>query len=241
MHTKYFIIISLSLMFFSCASLPVYRTSSLDNDKYFDSGREIISKENDKFKILLNFESQSGSDLIFYLTIYNNSDESILIDPSAIYAEIKEANYPEKSDRKIFVNNPEDEIGQIDKNINQTNSNASFKAGVFLLGSFANLAESIATIGKNKTDEQIEEEDRASEDLQSSIEENKAEYDEKMNSLNQQKNYWENEALRKTTLRRNENISGYIHLTVNPDILLFNLIIPIENDVFELHYKLNEI
>ena len=197
MHTKYFIIISLALLFSSCASLPVYRTSSLDNDKYFESGREIISKENDKFRILLNFESQSGSDLIFYLTVYNNSDESIIIDPSAIYAEIKESNYPEKLDKKIFVTNPEDEIGQIDKNINQTNSKASFKTGVFLLGSFANLAESIATIGKNKTDEQIEEENRASEDLQSSIENSTAEFDEKMNSLNKQKKYWENELLEK--------------------------------------------
>ena len=241
MNTKYLIVISFALLFSSCASLPVYRTSSLDNDKFFESGREVISKENNKFRILVNFESQSGSDLIFYLTVYNNSNEAIIFDPSVIYAEIKQASYPEKLNRKIFVTNPEDEIGQIDKDINRTNSKESFNTGVYLLGSFASLAESIATIGKNKTDEQIEEENRACEDLQNSMENNKAEYDEKMNSLNQQKNYWEIEALRKTTLKGNENVSGYIHLKVNSDILLFNLIIPIGNDKFEFRYKLIEI
>lgn len=238
MHTKYLLIISVAFLFSACASLPVFRTSSLEQNKYFDSGREVVSKENSKIKILLNFENQSGADLVFYLTIYNKSDESLLIDPSIIYAEIKEALYPEKINRKIFAINPEVEIEQIDKEINKTNADESLKRGIFVLGSFANLAESIATIGKDKTDSQIEEENRTREDLQNSIENDKTAYKEKMNSLDQQKNYWENNVFRKTTLRSKENISGYFHIPVNSDIMLFNLIIPVGNDKFEFRYKL---
>lgn len=240
MHTKYFFIISIALLFSACASIPVYRISSLEKNKYFDSGREVISKEKDKVKILLNFESQSGTDLVFYLAVYNKSDASILIDPSAIYAEIKKAKHPGKINNKIFVTDPEVEIEKIDKEINQTNSDQSLKTGIHVLESFANLAESIATIGKNKTDEQIEEENRTSEDLQNSIDKDKTTYDEKMYSLNEQKNYWGNDVLRKTTLRSNENISGYFHLHVNSNIFQFNLIIPIENDKFGFQYKLLE-
>ena len=138
------------------------------------------------------------------------------------------------------MTDPEVEIEKIDKEINQTNSDQSLKTGIHVLESFANLAESIATIGKNKTDEQIEEENRTSEDLQNSIDKDKTTYDEKMYSLNEQKNYWGNDVLRKTTLRSNENISGYFHLHVNSNIFQFNLIIPIENDKFGFQYKLLE-
>ena len=224
-----------TFIFISCASIPVYRVNSLENSKYYLMGRETIIKKDNDINVILNFENQSGKELIFYLVVENNSLKSITIDPSKIYAEILDSPDASNSSKKIYAVEPENELVRVDKEINQVNANKQTADGINFIVATLDLASSTAGIFEKKSEEQINREYSERMERKDNMERDEEEYNEDINKLNQNKKYWEDEVLRITTLKTEERIGGFFHLQIYPETDYFNLVIPIGHKEFKFH------
>jgi len=95
----------------------------------------------------------------------------------------------------------------------------------------------VATIGQNKTPEQRKAEAQQNRQLQSSEAQNQTDYDSQIQNLSNQKDYWENATLRKTTLFPNNAIAGKVIFPLDTSMTTFTLVFPVDTTSIEFGFK----
>ena len=66
-----------------------YFLDTIEEEKWYYEGREIILKEKDELQIIFSFEDQFRNDLIFNFSIINASDNTIELDLANFFANRK--------------------------------------------------------------------------------------------------------------------------------------------------------
>lgn len=237
------IIIFASVLVLTCCSqYPIYRynVSSLDNQKWFYKGREIISSEINDILAVISYEDQVRDNLVFNLSIINKSDGKIEIDPSKIFLEIQKT-YPEDfyGNKKIIYNSidPESRINLLNKSITSLNASQQTTDVVYTFVCLADLVKDFSELNKEKSTDELYAESLVRQERTQAKVSQDINYQNNLSFYMDSKYYWENLVLRKTTLYPDEEISGYVHLPLDENAREILICVPINNIEFSFKYS----
>ncbi|MDP4192151.1 MAG: hypothetical protein Q8858_11335 [Bacteroidota bacterium] len=234
-----FALFCFSLLQINCASAPVYRLQSEENSDEWYYGRKVITKEDNLASVKLTFEDASDGNYTFYLDVQNTSDQKFTIDPSNIYLETYK---PQKDQEPLIISrihalDPEARILKIDKEINSANSSENTRRGVSCFLSAVDLVGTVATVGEKKSKEEVEEKNRERENRQIADENAENDYDKKLNDLNNKRDYWQNDALRKITISPDQKAGGFITIPIAANALFLRVVVEINSSKYFFNYK----
>ncbi len=230
------LVFAASLLFISCSSIPAFLIKSSEKESEFYMGREYVSKEDTSARIILNFEDQDKDVFVFYIKVKSFQDSSFIFDPGKIFVEIVEPEL-DKKDFKIFALDPEGQIEQINHSINSATATKQTTDGLNFILAVADIAGEIATIGKEKSEEEIEEKQAIRDDWQKSIDNNEADYNDRIADLNNKKYFWQNNVLRKTTMYLADTIEGFIYIPCYVKGKLIKVNVPVGNALYSFLYN----
>jgi hypothetical protein len=213
-------------------SFKVYNLSVKQNNAIWLNGRELVKVTENNVEVIVNFDHVEHGIVSFDLSIANYTDEAILITPEEFYCSV--TNRLEE-ERIIYALNPEEMILKYDKQIESTYAQNKSDNGTELLFSLFDLAEDIHN--KDKTDEDIEKQKIDREEREERYDKNEEKYITSMNQLYNERNLWQNQALRKTTLFPNQKISGKLFFKIPNNTLTLQLVLPIEDRNLKLEYE----
>ena len=224
------------ILLYGCTSFPVYRLHAIEQPEDIYMGMETIKKIDWKVELLLQFERQTGKNYEFFLSIKNNSSKPFIFDPKEIYSVIIKG-VSDNSNKRYFAIDPEEHLKKIDSKINHTVAAKKTTDGINGFIAFLDIASTIATIGNNKSREQLQQEQENREEFHRNIQEEEINYRNKMSSLNDQKNYWENETLRITKYYPKDKIGGLFYMPIIQNADIVKVVIPINAIDYEFMFK----
>lgn len=241
------------LLFFltlcSCATpIPIIRLSAdevPENAKRFWFGAEQVFLEHEGVKVVVTFVESTPLDLIFSVEVINTSGKEILIAPEKIYYQafqVVDSVKHRLAPQYHLARNPEEEILNIDKEKSITEAQAQNSAGFNTVVTLVQVADDIgSSVSKNDTRQAQDERNQDMQNQEEYYQSQKNGYLNETQSLNQMREYWANNTLRKTHLPNGNSIEGTVLIPRNDKANYLKFVIPIEKINFVVDYKQNVI
>lgn len=187
---------------------PVIRLEA-GQEVIWNAGRQILHAADSSFSIALMYEKVDSDQYRFQVEIANHDRQTVLISPENFY-------YTYKSSETVRVpaTDPESEILELEKKYSRDYASYQTNSGNNSLLALFNVVALVATIGEEQTEE---------EELQTEINNLKVENADLENELELNKNqtqymngltFWEQKALRRTTLPPGTSVSGLVFFPV---------------------------
>ena len=233
---------NLSILLFSfifsacCAGPSIYKLASEEPEIDYLMGAEIITKENHSVVVSLNFEEQIDNEFYFYAYIKNNSLNPIIFSPENIFAEIfdEDMEYLSAHWDTLYACDPEMKILTLNSDLQSRTNQYEFVTGLNSVFGLLSIATDIAT---GPSDTKL---DRVADDIMIWSENQSNEninYSNEMNVLENSKQFWKDEVLRKTTLYTEDKIGGVFLIPVVPKAKFAKLHIILGGKDFSFLYK----
>ncbi|MGE5403041.1 MAG: hypothetical protein ACM3S2_21785 [Ignavibacteriales bacterium] len=235
-------IILLSFLQFNCGKTPVYRVVPVGQLSEWDFGREVVSSQDSLGKVTLSFEAVRDNYYVFYLNYQNFGHNSVLLDPAEIYY----TSYRDSIDgnlsasgrgARISAVDPELTLLGIERRKNDLEASEGTRLGVNAVVGTIDLVAAIATIGKKRSSEEVKKEENEREQRRISEANARIEYENNMAKMSNEKDYWQNEVLRKVTVHPDEKEGGYFHLPINKKAGLLRLVVPVDSSLYYFDYR----
>ncbi len=230
----------------------VYRVDPISSDTVWKSGEEFQTATKDSLSVSVAFEEELGGNMTFYLVVGNMGADTMLVVPEELYYCGTHPQYvwknpsaeesfigsdsPNISDT-IHAVNPEGQILSIDRQMEQANAAYAANEGVNSAARIMQVVGDVAAIAKDKNETNVRQEDRANQSLNKSEAENEANYNATMKQLSDEKDYWQNATLRKTTLFPNTAVAGKVSFPLDRNLQSLKFIVPIDTTIFEFDFK----
>ena len=215
------------LLFISGCSVTYYKLQTADSNIDFYKGREVAHRDDDNYSTSVSFEDQDNGNFIFYVTAKNLSNSAITFYPENIYADQLGENQElinNPNANSFFAINPEKKLDYLESELERRKSQHNVTSGInFFLAAVSvaadlsddhsrykakKVGDDIATWANNQTNENVN-------------------YDIDKKNINSQKDFWQNQVLRKTTLYKNDNIGGLVFVPFNKDAKYIRLVVPV--------------
>ena len=210
-------------------------TLTPDEESSLEMGRRVIEKENSFALSALSFEDKTENEFIFYLFVENKDEEIFLLDPQEILVKAYDEHKNKIQLPVIHAIDPEEQIYVLDKNIEERENTHEVVTGL-------NIAFSLLDTFVDLTDD---DDNNAEEVLENVVifsgkqigEE--IDYDNDIDYLKSQKDYWKNEVLRRTELSKEENIGGVFYLPIIREAKFIKIYVPLGKTIHT--YKFEQI
>jgi hypothetical protein len=223
----------LSLLFVNCSASLFSLTP--DEESSLEMGRRVITKENDFAYSTLSFEEQAEDHFILYTFIYNKEQKDFVFDPADIYVKYFDEEKRVIKDYKGFALDPEEQIYQFDKSIEERENEHEVNTGL-------NIAFSLFDTIVDLTDDEDNDAEEVLENVLifggNQINE-EIDYENDLEYLKSYRTYWKNEALRKTNLSEDKGVDGIIYLPINENAKYIKVYLPIGKTMHS--YKFQQI
>lgn len=204
-----------------CSSQKFYTIEPAEKEFDYYEGRKVLIRKVANVDVYMNYEYRDHDNFVFYMFAVNNSEDRVTIDPSKINTLQSGKVMKEVGIRPL---NPEVEIELIRKG--QAELNDSHAANVGMNCLFATF-DVVADIADGEGEE-------AAADAGYWVEEMEYEqdgYEYESNELAAHKLFWENEALRFTTLYPDEEVGGLIFVPVQHAADRINFLVEVNNTI----------
>lgn len=224
------LVLFLPLLFFSCATpAPISKlTSSQSEIAFWNNGREVLVQSKDSISIEVSFYEKQHNLFIFDVTVANEKGKSVIIDPiqfSYIPISLKGDTLS-----AVLATNPESKILEHQMKLSKLDAERKNElTELFIFGSLEVLSELSESQDYETTD-----------DYPSSFEI----YDREIARINyreltstDEKVYWENQTIRKTTLFSDHYISGQVLFQYKSDLKKIGLLFSIDGLDFEFWFE----
>jgi hypothetical protein len=221
----------------SCtAPQDIIKVTSLEKNVDWLWGKQVVTKEINGLTIALKFEKTHKRFMVFDVEILNNDNSRITISPTDFKMKpIVDSGLYHYANSTL---DPEELLLALDKKISRNKaaqSNAEMTS--LILNTTAAAADIAMTMSKNDTPEKSKQRDESREELSYSTQSNIDYKYAKGNELQQQRSYYANALLRKTTLYKGESIRGYIYFPKNTEFNPFQIILSILSGKVEFSFK----
>lgn len=234
---KLLIVLASFLIIFGCYVSPygVYdlRVSDENINTMWLNGKELVKLSNDTADIIVNYDTSENGILIFDLSIFNKTNETILISPEDFSCKtinrLNEAN-------QIQAIDPEKMIKHYSKRIEflrVKNKSENREDVVFSLFEVADTFSSKTTEEREEAYEEMRDRKRDHELRINKNNTNMSLYKEKRRSF-------EIDALRKTSLLPEHKIGGKIYFPMKGSLTEFLLLLPIGKTDFTIEYNIEK-
>jgi hypothetical protein len=222
-------ILSFSVLLFiiSGCSATYYKLKSTDSSIDFYKGREVAHREDEKYSTSISFEDQEDGNFIFYITVQNFSESLIIFYPENIYADqlhenMEQINNPVKN--CFFAIDPGKRLDYLESELESRKKQHDVTSGLNFFLAAVNVAADLSDDHSRHKAKKVGDDIAIWADNQTNENVN---YEIDKNDINSQKNFWENQVLRKTTLYQNDNTGGLIFIPFNENAKFIRLIIPV--------------
>ena len=223
------IIIAVPLLLISGCSASLYKLRSIDNNRDFYKGKEIVYSDGRDYSSNVSFEYQQSNHFVFYVEVNNLTDKPITFYPENIYCdqlnENKELiNSPVPG--RMFAINPEKQIDQLNSKLEDNENSHSLNTGLnatfALISVVAHLADDdnhhkLSSVSNDITNWSINQAN------------NNADYNYTKGEINSKTEFWKHKVLRKTTLYKKDKTGGLVFVPFNEDAQFIKLVLPIGN------------
>jgi len=221
----------LFLLLLSCSPSPVLRLSPLANETSWLDGKEFATISADSIEAAVAFESMDAKLIVFEVEITNRSEQPVLVSPEKFYSlplfsPQDTMSFP-TSAQAGFAIDPESKILDIDKQISREKASYSTMEGVDLIFGLLGVVAAIATIGQEKTEEEIKQEQQQRRELEILDREQEINHKNNLAKLQNEKVQWTSSALRRTTLNPNHTTIGKVYFPANYKARYIKLCLPI--------------
>jgi hypothetical protein len=234
------LIIFCTISFTNCSVNPdvVMKLTPEHIDLDWFKGKQISTLNGDSVSILISFDRTLNNNYLFDVEVINNSDQKIIVSPELFsYKVIQKIKNKALTDLSTFALDPEIKVLELQKSYSLHKSEVETQNMFYALGyflQFANQTKALVTNDvelSNEVDETTKKmkEDELLDDVRNQrIQE----------SLSSSSYFWEILALRKTTLRKNESISGKVFFPVDVSAKTIDFCFTINKK--ELHISFNQ-
>ncbi|KAA9331865.1 hypothetical protein [Adhaeribacter soli] len=200
-------------------------------------GREYVQQTAEGITVKVAYENNDKNYALFNVSIENNSEKTILADPALFSCKLKGRLLTAKQTQKQPARDPETVFLNLEKQRSRQyaeEANATIRQTTEVL---TETASSIASRKQGETPEAREQRlyEREEANYRREQEEIKLEVDRL--SLNQQKFYFEQELLRKTTLPSQSFIYGKVFFPRHENAETYELILPIGGQSFTFRFS----
>ncbi|MBV6646425.1 MAG: hypothetical protein KI790_13300 [Cyclobacteriaceae bacterium] len=229
---KYSFLAPIVLMMSCATPYPIFTLQSQDN-AYYLHGRSYIEKTKGTTKVKLSYERNIDRALIFDIEIENQSEDTILMNPEQIYAEIKSSsNGPPHFIRSI---NPETKLISLEQSIAREDAKQSNQAIWHLTEVTLEAAEELSS---NSNESDYERRERWEQHDQAALrrEAESANSDYRLLSLNDQRIYISEMMLRKTHMPAYSFINGKVQIPLLKSMRTIEVIVPVAQDTLRFSY-----
>ncbi|HEY9166831.1 MAG TPA: hypothetical protein VIS48_11775 [Candidatus Kryptonia bacterium] len=221
----------------------LFRDEPLADSTTWYSGKQFQAATSDSITVSVAFENEIQRTVTFYMVVGNESSRNFLVAPEKFYytglAQVDDPFSGEELERldTVYALDPESQLMSINKQVAQANATYATQSGLNAASALLQLVGDVATIGQNKTDEQQQNEEDLRRSRAESQMQNEADYDSKLNTLSDQRDFWANATLRKTTLFPNTAVGGRISFPVDMDLTKMTLVVPIDTTTIRFNFK----
>ena len=229
---------SILILLFTGCSASVYELRSVDENPDYYRGRQLIYRGNNECLSSVSFESQQKKSFIFYVTVKNLSDNPFTVLPEKIFAEQMDDNKKllgKFSDNRYFALDPEEKIHRLNLQRGYNESSHSFTTGI--TAAFA-LISIVSDAAGNENPDKMGSINDDLENWSISQDNENNRYASEMNYLDTELSFWRDQALRKTTLYKNESTEGYVIIPFNPYSKFIRFIIPFDSTEHIYEFKM---
>lgn len=244
MKQKWFGLIVLPgiLLILSCCYTPppILRMTPKTDQTTWLFGKEYSKQIKDGLSIAVAFDRYSYPHFVLDVCISNLDSQSVLIAPEKFYYLPKDSVFSGPR-TEIFARDPELQILEVNKRTSREHARYSQSTDLSLLSSFLGLLSDVSSIGKSKTEEEIEEERRLDEEARENEEENEITHKERIYDLNELRDQWEAGALRKTTLNQHFSIRGKVYFPINTKFHWIEIRFPLGDTCFNFIFQQEQI
>jgi hypothetical protein len=222
---------------------PVYQLKPMAEESRWYLGQEFVKSDAENIEIAVAFERTVGSYWIFDVEIANLSDQAVLVAPEKFYIKPMQGRSDTiiSAGKYIYAINPEQKLLEIDKHIAREEAHYASAMGTDATISILDLFSDIATIGKEKTPEEIEQEEHEDAEREASRTDTEIRHENSMNQLVDMRGNWENLTLRKTTLFPGYFIDGKVYFPAKRNVNYLELSFPVENTLSTFVFQVVEI
>lgn len=241
MKFNYFLIFAAILTLTNCNPYPLYNyeVKTLEDEKWYYKGREIISKQKAGIEVIICFEDQYRYDLIFNFSIINRSDQIFEVDPMKMLLQIEKTYFLGSYENEIITLSPidpEKQINNLRTRMQNTTVNKVNTDVIFAFVSLADMVKDFSEIEKRKTTEELYRDYLISEERNQSAVLQNVNFQNSIRNLSETKFYWENYAVRRTTLFRGTEISGFVHFPLDESARELKIVVQINELEFSFKY-----
>ena len=225
----------LVIFLMSCAPSPVYKLSSLEDVTEYSNGEEFITKEDDNTASSIEFEDYTDNNLVFFVQVANKSESQLTIHPGNITLELLNSEMLSYSRPRIFnAIDPNKQIDMLNREIENRDNWHETATGLNIFFGFVSVVADLADDDDRNDVYEIAEDIAVTTNNQINEE---IDYDMDMNDLHAEKEFWKNEVLRITTLKKDEQIGGLVFLPFYPDAKFIKIEIPVGNSRYTYLYR----
>ncbi|TKG97383.1 hypothetical protein EYV94_02850 [Puteibacter caeruleilacunae] len=241
LYTRLSIYVVVALLACSCATPKmVLRLKPDANNTKWSNGREIVKDSLNGIFVNAAFDEHVHPEVVFHVEITNYSNLPILVDPAKIYYLALDQN------KKLLPNsggvysvNPELKLLEIDKEKSRAIARAKNSQTAGIIAAGVVVAASVAIAASDDEDDQ----DRhavealtglAAANVATTIEEDSYYHSSSLDDLRQ---FWSSETLRKTTLDPGQMIRGRIVLPATNEATYYQFHIPIDDQYLKMIFK----
>jgi len=231
------LLILLVLLLFSCVTYKTV-TEPVGENYFFEQGRKYMVSGSTEAEITICLEETTGNEMKFFLQIKNLNDDTLTVDPADFYCHLNKCDFDNEQERiknLSYCINPETRINTLENQLikrEESYSQNQLANTACGLSSCAIGGASYISGDKETGDGAIDEMARVTERM----ERERIEYENDVSKFNSEKNYWSNEAFRKTTLNGNSTYAGFVHFNVKSSSKFF-LLFPVKNSVILFEYN----
>ena len=232
---KYFVFVLIIIGLTNCSSSNIFSLYSDEDINAYEMGREFVEKEDGIAFSALAFEEQADNNLVFQLYVANKDKEDILFDPSQIYMKAFDDNKKRIKLRnaKSRAIDPEIIIKNISRSEKERNNSHDVATGLNIVFSLFDTIVDLADDEDNDAEELAENiliftGNQIGEEIS---------YENDIEELKSQKEFWKNETLRLTVLSEDEEIQGLIFIPINRSAKYIKVFIPLGNTTHIYKFK----
>jgi hypothetical protein len=244
---KRYILIIIFLPLSGCFTpASVFTLTPSEPDVQWIDGIGFVNKNAKDISIQVGYVERQDNLLSFNLFIENISDRPVLVDPAKFKCayrncQTEDCTKLDAGEQASFAVDPERQIQQLDIQISHEIENYRVSQSQEAVGGVLSLILSIASIGEEKSEEQIQREEENAEDNERRKIERENEHINRIDVLENQKSVWETQALRKTILLTNQTIEGNVYFKAQNETGYLQLRFPMDSTNFEILFKQEKI
>ena len=226
------------LFFTACVSpYSISKMKPLATETTWIWGREFASQTIDGVTVKVAFENNDYNTGVFNVEVVNNSDQEVLISPEKFQVQISGRELPKHFVRLQPARDPESYFLKLEKQVAQQQADETNTAILHATSLVTEAAVNVASLAIKETPEEKDQRHAIQDEADYNRQVDNYNLEVNRLNLNDQKQYYYNTLLRKTTLPPNSVMSGQVHFPRHPKASQFEIIIPVNDQILKFPFS----